>query len=97
MLIENYKKYGHITWYEWCYDVWGVKWNANTTNVNDEEICFDTPWAPPLGWLEKLAELGVPFELHWKEEGGYYGKYVSDGKTLQETEEGYMDDEDEEE
>lgn len=99
LLIENYKSYGHITWYEWRWNVWGVKWNAATTMVNDEEICFDTPWGPPLGWLEKLAELGVCFELYWENEEDYYGKYVSDGKTLKETETGCIDmyDEDEEE
>lgn len=92
-LVENYKNYGYLTWYEWCNSVWGTKWNALNTDVaNDDVITFDTAWGPPVGWLEKLISLGVPFEFSWEEEGGLYGKYVSDGKTLEETESGVVND-----
>lgn len=91
ILINNYKNYGAITWYEWCNKVWGVKWNASDSYIENESIEFNTPWGPPVGWLEKLASLGIPFILKWEEESGCYGTYVSDGKTLIEIESGIID------
>ena len=78
VLIDNYDTYGAINWYEWAWANWGVKWNANTTDIEEDEdelvLYFDTPWGPPSGWLEKLAEKKIPFELDWEEEGGMRGR-----------------------
>ena len=32
--IDNEKKYGHMTWYNWCCDKWGTKWNACDTKLS---------------------------------------------------------------
>ena len=88
ILVDNYRKYGHCTWYEWCNDVWGTKWNASDTEISGAEtseelsISFYTAWCPPFGWLKKLIEQGVQFTLSFSEEGGTYGELVSDGKEL---------------
>lgn len=32
-LKENLEKYGHGTWYGWCKEHWGTKWNAEDASV----------------------------------------------------------------
>ncbi len=84
LLVENYEKYGATTWYNWCCNNWGVKWNASDTEIiDDDTISFTTPWGPPDGWLDALTQKDVPFTLDWEEEGGDSGSYTSDGKTLE--------------
>ena len=91
VLIDNYLKYGACTWYEWCNENWGTKWNASDSDVSKEAgdtwyIHFDTAWCPPDGWLKRLAELKVPFELTWEEESGYAGTISFDGQCWSEEE-----------
>lgn len=101
VLINNYKEYGAINWYNWCVANWGTKWNASDTEIWDDTISFNTAWSSPTGWLSKLAALKIPFTLEWEEEQGYYGEYTSNGDgNLYETESGFRDpwgDEDDEE
>ncbi len=74
--IENFDKYGCFNWYDYHYKQWGCKWNGcdtYTTKKGDKlEIRFDTPWCPPVAWLEKLADK-CTFHLAWEEEQGYRG------------------------
>ncbi len=74
--IENFDNYGCFDWYDYQIEQWGCKWNAGDTDVtkkgNNLEIRFDTPWCPPIAWLEKLAEK-CTFHLAWEEEQGYRG------------------------
>jgi Ferredoxin-like domain in Api92-like protein len=56
----NIEKYGVPTWYEWCWDHWGTKWNACSAEVADNEdgrlhVRFDTAWCFPLPIFEKLV------------------------------------------
>ena len=72
--INNIIKYGHISWYEWCIDNWGTKWNAyeDHCDQNSNTITFDTAWSCPLKVLEGLAalcyELNVSFSGVWADE-----------------------------
>ena len=80
-LVNNIQKYGCMTWYEWCSSVWGTKWNACSTYVEDGEpdtVEFDTAWAPPAGVLEALSKKYPDDTLtcEWHEEGGTYGRFV---------------------
>lgn len=58
---DNLKKYGATDWYSWNIDNWGCKWDANCHNVEDDSsygevsIHFETPWCPPLEWLQKVS------------------------------------------
>ncbi|MBO5435373.1 hypothetical protein J6A31_06115 [bacterium] len=86
-LIDNFDKYGAITWYDWAIRNWGTKWNACESDVIDDHddanysmCCFNTAWSPPEGWLNRLCQLNIPFRLEWEEEQGYTGYYESDGK-----------------
>lgn len=97
ILVENFRNYGYTTWYEWCWDKWGCKWNASNIEIgsvdkeNKIKIQFSTPWSPPLGWLKTLCKAGIPFYLEWIEEQGYHGEVISDGKTLTENELDFID------
>lgn len=62
-LAEGYKRNveltGHKTWYEWCTDNWGTKWNACETSLrpsNEEALVFtfSTAWREPTPVFEAL-------------------------------------------
>lgn len=65
--ITNTVKHNAPTWYDWCCEHWGTKWNAySDKKVDDDTISFETAWAPPLPIMVKLSEL-YPNTLieHW--------------------------------
>lgn len=62
-------KYGFNNWYDWRYSKWGVKWDADTYNIDVEEkkdrsgidiveatINFTTPWSPAERWFATLCD-----------------------------------------
>lgn len=56
-LIE---KYGADNWYDYQTQNWGTKWDVRqifTEAETENEIClsFDTAWAPPIAFYEKLS------------------------------------------
>jgi Ferredoxin-like domain in Api92-like protein len=56
----NIDKYGAPTWYEWCIEHWGTKWNACSAEITDNgdgrlHVRFDTAWSFPLPIFEKLV------------------------------------------
>ena len=82
----NKEKYGYTSWYDWCINNWGTKWDAG--NENDEDLdcvdpnkvqlSFDTAWQPPVAFFEKLTELGFDITAYYLEEGqGFVGKYTN--------------------
>jgi len=77
---ELIKKYGAKNWYDWKIQNWGVKWDVKAELVSEEdgylEYVFDSPWSPPLEWLETVAKLykTLFFRLKYEEEGmGFLG------------------------
>lgn len=51
--VDNFKKYGSTTWYDWCCRNWGTKWNACDPYVEHKEkgkaiAEFDTAWSAPV-------------------------------------------------
>lgn len=60
--IDNEKKYGFPTWYEWRNHNWGTKWNSYDNKIRRNKegkivfIEFQTAWAVPEPILEKLAK-----------------------------------------
>lgn len=74
--FEMLVKYGFQSWYEFCTNVWGTKWNAWDTFVVDlDNIEFITAWSPPVGIFQKISEM-YPYDLmtvNWSEEGGING------------------------
>lgn len=75
---------GENHWYNWNVRNWGTKWDvSNLESYRDEQTVdsitygFDTPWAPPLEAIEKLAEQypSASIELTYEEEQGWGGTY----------------------
>lgn len=74
--FTNLVKHGFVSWYEFCINVWGTKWNAwDTFIVDDDNVEFTTAWGPPYGIFMKISEM-YPYDLitvNWSEEGGHNG------------------------
>lgn len=68
--VDNYRNYGDVTWYGWCCRNWGTKWNAGTTRIDADEICFNTAWSTPEPVILKLSEMypDTEIELLWADE-----------------------------
>jgi len=68
--------YGATDWYDWAVKNWGTKWSPDLDQEfedGDEELIFQTAWAPPLAWLDKVSEQfpNAKFNLFWEEEQGF--------------------------
>lgn len=69
--INNIRKYGYSTWYEWCVANWGTKWNSHSVYIiNDNEIEFDTAWSCPVPILVELSNQfkDVEIEVEYADE-----------------------------
>jgi hypothetical protein len=77
----NIEKYGYPSWYEWSIDNWGTKWEPDIRVVtredaNNASFAFDSAWAPPVGFYQKLEELGFIVKAYWFEPGmNFCGKW----------------------
>ena len=85
---NNIQKYGAPTWYEWCINNWGTKWNAYgydeyTDYSGCDDFGFQTANDAPHSILQKLSEMypGITFEHQWADEdiGCNCGKRVYSG------------------
>ena len=64
--VDNLYRYDAPTWYEWCCENWGTKWNAcscNETDENVKSISFQTAWSAPIPIIQKLSEMYPNIEL----------------------------------
>lgn len=73
--VDNIQKYGTPTWYEFCINNWGTKWNSydclnNIENVGNGQIEFSTAWSSPDQVIEKLSEIFTDVEIKhlWADE-----------------------------
>ena len=73
------EKFGFDNWYDWRYQHWGTKWNADEVVINDNEITFNTAWNTPEPIFIKLSEMFpmVTFEVEFSDEDFGYnvGKF----------------------
>ena len=82
---NNIRLYGAPTWYEWCNQHWGTKWNsygygeAKVDYQEGDALNFLTAWSAPHPVMEKLAEMfpNVEIEHEWADEdiGHNCGRY----------------------
>lgn len=85
--ITNKVMYGATTWYDWCWDNWGTKWNSFDNTRHDENtIQFDTAWSAPVKVMLKLSEM-YPDETieHWwadEDTGNNTGHQVYKGGSV---------------
>ena len=55
--INNILQYGADSWYDWCCENWGTKWNASDTYIiDDNEIEFSTAWSCPVNIFKELSK-----------------------------------------
>lgn len=65
--ITNKVRYGATSWYDWCCDNWGTKWNACSNEQEDgDTIIFETAWSNPEPVMLKLSEMYPEATIeHW--------------------------------
>ena len=85
--LENKRKYGATSWYYWCTDNWGTKWNAcDVYWSGDNFVSFTTAWAVPEPIYQKLSEMfpDVQFSVSFANEdlSGENGTIEYDGEHL---------------
>jgi len=75
-------------WYKQRIEKWGTKWNGYDMFICEDIIEFYTAWSPPIGIIERLAELhkDIVFRLDYYEGGiGFRGVATAkwqDGEVL---------------
>ena len=93
VLIENMRLYGAPTWYEWCVNNWGTKWNACDTEVADTgnslQFEFTTAWAAPIPIFKELSKQfpDEDIDVEFRNEDGYENIYCltyRDGEVIHE-------------
>ena len=79
--VKEEEKYGNNTWYNWCLNNWGTKWDVDSKLIADSVrkliYVFDSAWSPPVEWLQKVtaAYPRLYFKLKYSEPGdGYKGQ-----------------------
>ena len=71
-------------WYHWNISNWGVKWDIDAQEVDDDDGCFElefeTPWGPPNEIYDRLVELFPDVGITWfyDEPGMQFAGYLPD-------------------
>ena len=86
---SNRLKYGQRSWYGWCIENWGTKWNAYMLSDDvptDGSIHFYTAWAAPRPVIEEMSRRypSAVIRLEWADEDVGYnlGKAVYIGGEM---------------
>jgi hypothetical protein len=84
----NLEKHGYSTWYDFCVNEWGTKWDvggddynsADDTDPNHTRMSFDSAWAPPIAAMEKFQDMGFKVKLvYWEPGMCFCGIFNEDG------------------
>lgn len=72
----NRKAHGYATWYDFCVNEWGTKWDVggddayiDEDGTNNLSLTFDSAWAPPCQAMEKFMDQGFKVTLYYYESG----------------------------
>jgi hypothetical protein len=85
----NELKYGVPTWYEWCINNWGTKWDVGSEHFEPTytegdtsiTVSFDSAWGPPLEFYSKMTdELGYSVKAYYYESGMAFCGIWNDGE-----------------
>jgi len=85
--MHNLSTYGYATWYDYCVNEWGTKWDvggdgdqASQDSPTDLRMNFDSAWAPPIAAMEKFQDLGFKVKLvYWESGMCYCGLFDENG------------------
>jgi hypothetical protein len=75
-------KYGYDNWYDWRFENWGSKWDAQEPYITEEEelltINFDTAWSPAIPYIKQVAKMypDLIFDLYFMETGEWFAGRV---------------------
>lgn len=67
--------YGYDNWYEWQTHMWGTKWDAETVNIDSDDLTlgieYNTAWSPNEPWVKYAAQQfpELKFYLSYEEPG----------------------------
>ena len=83
----NLKAHGYATWYDYCVNEWGTKWDvggdgdqATQVGPNAIKMNFDSAWAPPTAAMDKFMDLGFKVKLiYWESGMCFAGIYDENG------------------
>lgn len=81
------EKHGYESWYDFCVDNWGTKWEVTVDDpvLEDGELTasFSSAWSPPIGVYEELTKLGFDVDAKFYESGeGFAGTYTSEDDEM---------------
>ena len=87
----NKDKFGYETWYDFCCNEWGTKWDVgDSQGIQSHDPCelivyFDSAWSPPIAFYQALENLGFTVYAQYYEPGcGYAGIYDEHGDNYYE-------------
>jgi hypothetical protein len=84
-MIENKKKHGFCSWYDWSIANWGTKWDAKDRDLTftEDKICgnFATAWGPPIGFYEFMEDNGVKVFAKYAESGFDFAGFYENGQA----------------
>jgi hypothetical protein len=101
LALDNARKYGHATWYEWKCANWGTKWGAygqgewevfeGTENTLAHGIIhYNTAWSPATAFYLKVSKdyPNLQFKHEFADEGGGFLGYeiIENGAVVSEGE-----------
>jgi len=72
---RNLATHGYATWYDFCVNEWGTKWDVGSDGNPAQDIPgglmlgFDSAWSPPVNAYEKLLGLGFEIRAMYYEPG----------------------------
>lgn len=97
LMIDNLSNYGYESWYQFCIDKWGTKWNTydhgewNKSGSDTDYTAFlyyQTAWSPPSEAIQKGSEQfpGLLFINAAADEGGGFllKQVFSEGELVDE-------------
>ena len=82
---SNFEKYGYRTWYDYCVNEWGTKWDVGGEHHEAQDIpnglilTFESAWAPPCNAYEKMLDLGFSIRAMYYEPGMAFAGIWEDG------------------
>jgi hypothetical protein len=84
---RNLATHGYATWYDFCVNEWGTKWDVGGDGMeveleglaNDTTLCFDSAWSPPCHIYEKMVEQGFSVRAYYNEPGMAFAGIWWDG------------------
>jgi hypothetical protein len=88
---ERIAKYGYDNWYDWRFENWGSKWDAQEPYITEDEngltINFDTAWSPAIPYIKQVALMfpDLIFDLYFMETGEWFaGRVFAKGEEVEE-------------